>query len=65
MSVGYGALTFSLKIKETYIKLDSRAATQGDAKWQPNVDATQWPAYEILPGTAWNYRGITSRRYSY
>ncbi len=55
ISVNYGPLTFALKIKENYIKLDSRAATQGDAKWQPNVDATQWPAYEILPGSPWNY----------
>ena len=28
---------------------------QEDAKWQPGTDQSKWPAYEILPGSAWNY----------
>ena len=55
VSVNYGPLTFSLKIKETYKKEDSRAAATWDSKWQPNADATRWPAYEIFPASAWNY----------
>jgi len=54
-SVSYGPLTFSLKIKEVYKKIDSRAAAQDDSKWQPGANAALWPAFEILPGSAWNY----------
>lgn len=55
VSVDYGPLTFSLKIKEDYKKLDSRSAAQWDSHWQPNADASKWPAYQIFPGSAWNY----------
>ncbi|TDX01496.1 beta-L-arabinofuranosidase domain-containing protein [Dinghuibacter silviterrae] len=55
VSVNYGPLTFSLKIKEDYKKVDSKASAIGDSKWQASADASQWPAYEILPGSAWNY----------
>ncbi len=55
VSVNYGPLTFSLKIKETYKKEDSRAAAISDSRWQANADATKWPSYQILPASAWNY----------
>jgi beta-galactosidase GanA len=55
VSVSYGPLTFSLKIKEDYVKVDSRASAIGDSKWQANADQAKWPAFEILPGSAWNY----------
>ena len=55
VSVNYGPLSFSLKIEEDYVKVDSKASAIGDSKWQANADQTKWPAFEILPGSAWNY----------
>jgi len=55
VSLNYGPLTFSLKIKETYKKEDSHSAAIWDSKWQPNADATKWPAFEIFPATKWNF----------
>ena len=53
--MNYGPLTMSLKIKERYEKIDSKATAIGDSKWQEGVDATKWPTYEIFPETPWNY----------
>jgi hypothetical protein len=55
VSVSYGPLSFSLKIKEDYVKVDSKASAIGDSKWQAGADQAKWPAFEILPGGAWNY----------
>lgn len=55
VSVNYGPLTFSLKINEKYIKVDSKKTAQHDAKWQPTADPAKWPSYEILPGGPWNF----------
>jgi hypothetical protein len=55
VSVNYGPLSFSLKIKENYSRIDSKSAMTGDSKFQPNADPSKWPAFEIRPGTAWNY----------
>ena len=55
VSVSYGPLSFSLKIKEDYVKVDSKSSAIGDSKWQASADQTKWPAFEILPGSAWNY----------
>ena len=55
VSVDYGPLTLSLKIKEDYIKTDSRETAIGDSKWQKGADASAWPSYEIHPGSPWNY----------
>jgi len=55
VSVNYGPLTMSLKIKERYQKIDSKATAIGDSKWQEGADATKWPTYEIYPETPWNY----------
>lgn len=54
-SINYGPLTFSLKIKENYKKVDSKETAIGDSKWQKNADASKWPTYEIYPESAWNY----------
>jgi beta-galactosidase GanA len=55
VSVSYGPLSFSLKIKEDYVKVDSKRSAIGDSRWQANADQAKWPAFEILPGSAWNY----------
>ncbi|UCD29487.1 MAG: glycoside hydrolase family 127 protein [Planctomycetota bacterium] len=53
-SVDYGPLTFSLQIKERLVQVDSREAALKDSQWQEGADPSQWPAYEILPDSAWN-----------
>ncbi len=55
VSLNYGPLTFSLKIKEDYKQMDSKASAIGDSKWQADADQTKWPAYEIYPASKWNY----------
>jgi len=60
VSVNYGALTFSLKISESYKLMDSKLFAQGDSKWQPNANQNQWPAYEIYPASKWNYGLVLS-----
>lgn len=55
VSINYGPLTLSLKIKERYEKKDSRATAIGDSKWQDGADASAWPTYEIYPDSPWNY----------
>jgi hypothetical protein len=55
VSVNYGPLTFSLKIDEAYVLMDSKKSAQKDSKWQADVDQKLWPAYEIYPASMWNY----------
>jgi len=55
VSVNYGPLTFSLKIKEDYIKKESDKTAVRDSKWQEGVDKTNWPSWEIHPGSDWNF----------
>jgi len=55
VSVSYGALTFSLKIDESYVKVDSKKSAIGDSKWQVSADQSKWPSYEIYPASMWNY----------
>jgi len=55
ISVNYGPLTFSLKIKENYIKKESDKTAIWDSKWQEGIDIGSWPSWEILPGSSWNY----------
>ena len=55
VSVNYGPLTFSLKIREDYKQMDSKASAIGDSKWQANVDESKWPSFEIYPAGNWNY----------
>ena len=55
VSVNYGPLTLSLKIKEEYKEMDSRETAIWDSKWQEGADASAWPTYEIFPASSWNY----------
>jgi hypothetical protein len=55
VSVNYGPLTFSLKIKEDYERRDSKSVVTGPPKWQENVDANKWPSFEIFAASKWNY----------
>lgn len=55
VSVNYGPLTFSLKIKEKYGTYDSRTTAMGDALWQPGINAAQWPSWGIEADSPWNY----------
>jgi gluconolactonase len=55
VSVNYGPLSFSLRITENYRRMNSERAAQDDSKWQASADPAKWPAYEITPGSKWNY----------
>ena len=55
VSLNYGPLTFSLKIKENYLNKRSDKSAIWDSKWQKDVDIDNWPTYEIYPGSPWNY----------
>lgn len=55
VSVNYGPLTLSLKIKERYELKDSRATAIGDSRWQKDADASAWPTSEIYSDSPWNY----------
>ncbi len=60
VSIDYGPLTFSLKIKEDYRQMSSRETALHDSGWQEGADESQWPSFEILPGSDWNY-GINEK----
>ena len=55
VSINYGPLTFSLLIKENYIKKGSKETAIGDSRWQEGADAEAWPSWEIHPASPWNY----------
>lgn len=57
VSVDYGPLTLSLKIKENISAHDSRDKNfvQDDSHWQEGVDASLWKSYVYTPGSDWNY----------
>ena len=55
VTVGYGALDFSLKIDESYKMMDTKKSAIGDSKWQASADPAKWPSYEIYPVSMWNY----------
>ncbi len=55
VSVSYGPLTYSLKFEEKYLRRDSKETAIGDSKWQKTADPSQWPSFEIHPGTPWNF----------
>ena len=61
VSVNYGPLTFSLKIKENYVKKPSEETAIHDSKWQKGADKEKWPTYEIYPGSDWNYGLILNK----
>lgn len=60
VSFDYGPLTLSLRIGEEYRQRDSRdhEIVQDDSHWQEGVDASLWPAYEIIATTPWNYAAV-------
>ena len=62
VSVDYGPLTFSLQIGEQYVRHDSSKTAIGDSDWQKGADPKKWPAFEILPTTAWNYGLVLDER---
>ena len=55
VSVNYGPLTFSLKIKERFERVDPTKTAVHDARWVPGVDTAAWPAVAIYPASNWNY----------
>lgn len=55
VSLYYGPLSFSLKIEEAYVPVDSKKSVQWDSKWAAGADPTKWPAYDIYPASMWNY----------
>jgi hypothetical protein len=55
VSVNYGPLTYSLLIKENYVKKSGKKTAMNDSGWQPGADEKAWPAFEIRPASAWNY----------
>lgn len=63
ISVNYGPLTLSLKIKERYVERDSKDTALGDSQWQSGVDASLWHSYEIFADSPWQYR-LAVDRYS-
>ena len=63
VSINYGPLTFSLKIKENYHEISSKGSAIGDSKWQKTADQDKWPAYKIEPGSAWNYGLILDKNH--
>ncbi len=62
VSINYGPLTFSLKIKEDYVQKDSVSTAMGDSQWQKSADPSKWPSFEIHPGSDWNYALLVNRR---
>ena len=59
VSVNYGPLTMSLKIKERYEKKDSKSTAIYDSKWQEDADPEAWPTWEIYPDSPWSYALVT------
>ena len=62
VSVNYGPLTFSLKIKERFEHVDPKKTAVHDARWIETVDTTAWPAIAIYPESAWNYGIILANK---
>ena len=55
VSIDIGPLTYSLKIKENYVQMDGRKVAMGDSGWQPGAKQEDWPSYDILPDSDWNF----------
>lgn len=55
VSIDFGPLTYSLKIKERYVKRDGRKVAMGDSGWQSGTKQDDWPSFDILPDSDWNY----------
>ena len=55
ITIDRGPITYSLKIDENYVKVDSAKTAIGDSGWQPTADPSKWPSHEILPKSPWNF----------
>ncbi|MDR3692957.1 MAG: glycoside hydrolase family 127 protein [Fimbriimonas sp.] len=55
MSVDFGPLTFSLKIDREYREVEGTSTIQWDCAVRAGADPAQWPSFEILPRSPWNY----------
>ena len=55
VGVNYGSLSFSVKIEENKVQQDSTKTAIWDSGWQKGSDPSQWPSYELFPGSPWNY----------
>ncbi len=62
VSVDYGPLTFSLKIKEEYTKISSTKTAISDSKWQVGADPEKWPSFGIDAKSNWNYGLIVNTK---
>ena len=62
VSVSYGPLTYSLKIKENYIKRESDKTAIFDSQWQKGADISKWPSWEVMPASDWNYSLIIDEK---
>lgn len=60
VSVNYGPLTFSLKIKERFEHMDPTKTAVHDARWTADADTAAWPAIAIYPVSNWNYGLVLS-----
>lgn len=61
-SVNYGPLTFSLKIKERFERVDPTKTAVHDARWTADADTAAWPAIAIYPESNWNYGLVLSEK---
>lgn len=65
VSLNYGPLTFSLKIKTKTVKRNGtdRDVKFGGAKWQKTLDTSKWPSYEYYADGPWNYSLLVDKQY--
>jgi hypothetical protein len=54
ISVAYGPLTFSLRIREQIQTENPTLHVVPDARWRPDADTLHWRAYNIEPASPWN-----------
>ena len=55
VSVNYGPLTFSLKIKEQQIRKEMPKILSPNSTWEVKVNPADWPSWNLEPGSPWNY----------
>jgi len=62
VSVDRGPLTYSVKIGERRVAVDPVETSALDSQWQASASRDQWPAFEILPTTPWNYGLVLNKQ---
>ena len=55
VSVNYGPLTFSLKIREELNRKVLPKTVSPNSTWEVKVDPADWPAWNLEAGSPWNY----------